>query len=134
MAWQTLDQVPIHSVTNGVHVPTWVAPEMDVLYAKHLGSDWRERCDDQVLWQRIMDVPDAEIWEVRRFLKRKMLIFLRQRVRLGWTDGTIDPTQVLAGGALFEPHPSPLGLPDGSPRINERHCSSPTLTGYGLFC
>ena len=107
---QTLDQVPIHSVTNGVHVPTWVAPEMDVLYAKHLGSDWRERCDDQVLWQRIMDVPDAEIWEVRRFLKRKMLIFLRQRVRLGWTDGTIDPTQVLAGGALFEPHPLTIGF------------------------
>ena len=70
-----VDDVPIHSVTNGVHVPTWVAKEMDVLYQKYLGSDWRERCDDPTLWQRINEVPDAELWDTRQRLKRKMLVF-----------------------------------------------------------
>lgn len=107
---RSLEEVPIHSVTNGVHVPTWVAPEMNKLYAKYLGQDWLEWCDNPKLWQQVMAIPNDELWEVRRFLKRKMLIFLRQRVRLGWTEGTIDPTQVLAGGALFEPHSLTLGF------------------------
>lgn len=107
---RSVNQVPIHSVTNGVHVPTWVAKEMDVLYQKYLGSDWREQCDDQELWKRIEGVPDEELWEARQFLKRKMLIFIRQRARMGWMDGTIDPIQVLASGALLEPYALTLGF------------------------
>jgi len=107
---RSVNQVPIHSVTNGVHVPTWVAQEMDVLYQKYLGSDWREQCDDQELWKRIEGVPDEELWEARQFLKRKMLIFIRQRARMGWMDGTIDPIQVLASGALLEPYALTLGF------------------------
>ena len=105
-----LHDVPIHSVTNGVHVPTWVAKEMDVLYQKYLGPDWRERCDDPILWQGIEAVPDEKLWEVRQFLKRKLLIFIRQRARIGWMDGTMEPIQVLASGALLEPHSLTLGF------------------------
>ncbi|MEJ2231214.1 MAG: alpha-glucan family phosphorylase, partial [Nitrospirales bacterium] len=102
--------VPIHSVTNGVHVPTWIAGEMDGLYQKYLGADWRERCDDPILWRGIMAVPDEEIWEVRQFLKRKLLIFIRQRARIGWMNGTMEPSQVLASGALLEPQTLTLGF------------------------
>ncbi|MCA9455916.1 MAG: alpha-glucan family phosphorylase [Nitrospiraceae bacterium] len=105
-----LQEVPIHSVTNGVHVPTWIAQEMDVLYQKYLGSDWRERCDDPSMWQRMQEVPDGEIWEVRQFLKRKLLTFIRQRARMGWMDGTMEPIQVLASGAFLEPHSMTLGF------------------------
>jgi len=107
---RSINQVPIHSVTNGVHVPTWIAKEMDVLFRKYLGHDWRERCDDQELWKRIEGVPDEELWETRQFLKRKMLIFIRQRARIGWMDGMMDPSQVLASGALFEPYSLTLGF------------------------
>ncbi|MDT3777068.1 alpha-glucan family phosphorylase [Nitrospira sp. MA-1] len=105
-----LQEVPIHSVTNGVHVPTWIAQEMDVLYQKYLGSDWRERCDDPNMWQRMKEVPDEEIWEVRKFLKRKLMSFIRQRARMGWMDGTMEPIQVLASGAFLEPHALTLGF------------------------
>ena len=107
---RSVQDVPIHSVTNGVHVPTWIAKEMDVLFQKYLGQGWRDRCDDPELWMRIHDVPNEELWESRQFLKRKMLIFVRQRARIGWMDGTMDPTQVLASGALFEPHSLTLGF------------------------
>jgi len=43
------DEVPIFSVTNGIHVPTWVAPEMSRLYEKYLGEDWMEKHDDPKL-------------------------------------------------------------------------------------
>ena len=105
-----VQEVPIHSVTNGVHVPTWIARDMDVLYQKYLGADWREQCDDHAMWQRITEMPDEELWETRQLLKRKMLIFMRQRARIGWTDGTMNSTQVLASGALFEPRPLTIGF------------------------
>ncbi|MDH5588105.1 MAG: alpha-glucan family phosphorylase, partial [Nitrospirota bacterium] len=74
---RSVQDVPIHSVTNGVHVPTWIAKEMDVLFQKYVGHAWRDQCDDPDLWTRIHDVPDEELWEARQFLKRKMLIFVR---------------------------------------------------------
>jgi starch phosphorylase len=107
---RSVQEVPIHSVTNGVHVPTWIAQEMDSLYQRYLGSDWRARCDDPTLWQRIHEVPDTELWDTRQRLKQKMLVFIRQRARMAWSDGTIEPLQVLAGGALFEPRPLTLGF------------------------
>ena len=107
---KSVQDIPIHSVTNGVHVPTWIAQDMDVLYQKYVGADWRERCDDQVIWQRISAVPDEELWEARQLLKRKMLIFMRQHARIGWTDGKMNTTQVLASGALFEPDPLTIGF------------------------
>lgn len=105
-----VQEVPIHSITNGVHVPTWIGQEMDGLYQKYLGSDWREHCDDPALWKKIDEVPDEALWEVRQFLKRKLLIFLRQRARIGWMDGTMEPIQVLASGALLEPQTLTLGF------------------------
>lgn len=105
-----VQEVPIHSITNGVHVPTWIGQEMDGLYQKYLGSDWREHCDEPALWKKIDEVPDEALWEVRQSLKRKLLIFLRQRARIGWMDGTMEPIQVLASGALLEPQTLTLGF------------------------
>ncbi len=83
------NQVPIHSVTNSIHIPTWIAPEMNHLYSKYLGPHWMYESDDPALWQRILDVPDHEIWEVRQFLKRKLLNFIRHRIRSGWVAGRL---------------------------------------------
>ena len=104
------NEVPIHSVTNGIHVPTWIAPEMNHLYSKHLGPNWMAESDNPAIWHRILDVPDHEIWEVRRFLKRKLLNFIRHRIRSGWTGGRMEASQVLAGGALLDPHVLTIGF------------------------
>ena len=57
-----MDEVPITYVTNGVHVPTWIAPELRTLYNKYLGKDWLEKQDDIEMWQHIDDIPDEELW------------------------------------------------------------------------
>ncbi len=114
--WQSMwperseDQVPIQFVTNGVHVPTWIAPEMDHLYSKYLGPQWQAQSDDAALWQRALDIPDHELWEVRKFLKRKLLGFIRQRIQKGWTQGRLEAQQVLAGGALLNPYALTIGF------------------------
>src|SRR5439155_4882704 len=52
------DQVPITSVTNGVHAPTWIAQELSLLFDRYLGPEWVDRHDDISFWNRVMDIPD----------------------------------------------------------------------------
>lgn len=104
------DEVPITSVTNGVHVPTWVAPEMDRLFSKYLGHDWRNHHDDPTLWARIHDIPDEVLWNMHLQLKHKMLNFMRERVRRDWMSGAAGPVRVLTGGTLLNPDALTIGF------------------------
>lgn len=104
------EEVPITSVTNGVHAPTWVAPELEKLYKKYIGSDWRERHDDETLWQRIEDIPDEELWNVHQLLKHKLLNFMRERVRREWINESAAAVRVLTGGTLFNPDALTIGF------------------------
>jgi starch phosphorylase len=110
--WPGLEEsrVPIRSITNGVHLPTWIAPEMNQLFAKHLGPDWAERADDPAIWHRVSDIPDAELWAVRLGLKRKLMSFVRERARAAWMQGRMQPHQVLASGTLLDPEALTLGF------------------------
>jgi len=60
------EEVPIGHITNGVHVPTWLAPQMSVLYDRHLGADWRKRGSHTRVWDGIENVDDGELWETHR--------------------------------------------------------------------
>lgn len=74
------DDVPITSITNGVHTATWLAPAMRKLYDKYIGLDWEDRLDDQDIWQKIHAIPDQELWETRNQLRRSLIEFTRERV------------------------------------------------------
>lgn len=104
------DQVPIRSITNGIHVPTWVAPEMNHLYSKYLAPDWVERVDDPAVWHRAADIPDEELWKVRQALKHKLMSFIRERARAGWKEWRLDASQVLASGTLLDPEALTIGF------------------------
>ena len=105
-----VNKVPITSVTNGVHVPTWIAGELGMLFAKYLGADWIDRHDDPVLWQRIVDIPSEELWEVHMLLKYKLMRFLRSQARRSWIGGQSDPTQVLTTGTMLDPEALTIGF------------------------
>jgi starch phosphorylase len=74
------DAVPIGHITNGVHVPTWLAPQMFRLYDRHLGTGWHERSADARTWEGIENVDDGELWETHLSLKSRLLEFVRRRV------------------------------------------------------
>ena len=76
---KTEDEVPIGHITNGVHVPTWLAPQMRLLYDRHLGPDWSQRSGDPGIWERIDNVGDGELWETHQVLKSRLLSFVRHR-------------------------------------------------------
>ncbi len=89
----TRDEVPITSITNGVHSATWLAPAMRQLYDAALGAGWEHEIDDRARWQRVDHIPDAALWNVRHQLRSDLVQFARDRVarrhrRMGWDVGT----------------------------------------------
>src|SRR5215211_7574288 len=75
-----VQEVPITSITNGIHTKTWMAPEFSALYTKYLG-DWEERLTDPEFWRGVIDIPDAQLWETHQKLKLRLVQFVRERMR-----------------------------------------------------
>ncbi len=75
------DAVPIGHVTNGVHVPSWLAPQMRRLYDRHLGVGWQRQSGAAHTWSAIETVDDGELWETHLSLKGQLFNFLRRRAR-----------------------------------------------------
>ena len=74
------DEVPIGHITNGVHVPSWLAPQMFRLYDRHFGTGWQENSANPEIWEGIENVDDGELWETHLHLKSRLLDFVRHRV------------------------------------------------------
>ncbi len=75
---KTEDTVPIGHITNGVHVPTWLAPQMFRLYDRHLGTGWPEHSGESRIWEGIESIDDGELWETHLSLKARLLEFVRR--------------------------------------------------------
>ena len=105
-----VENVPIGYVTNGVHTGTWLARRMGLLFSKYLAEDWIDQLDDDSLWEKVVNIPDQELWETRRHLKNKLVNFANERTRLQWRNGTLTPSQVVAGGVFLEPYSLTIGF------------------------
>ncbi len=114
--WQGLwperevDDVPIGHVTNGVHVPSWMADAMQELLDRHLPGDWRERCDDSAVFEAIGSIPDEEIWAVRCRLRGDLVerareLSVRQRLERGEGQDYVD-----AAARVFDPDALTIGF------------------------
>ncbi|MFU8795779.1 MAG: alpha-glucan family phosphorylase [Dehalococcoidia bacterium] len=104
------DDVPVSHITNGVHVPTWVAKEMVRLYEKHLGEEMSQRFDEAELREHVLNIPDDELWAVRHALKRKLIGAMIERARQCSTKRECTASQVLAMGALLDPNALTIGF------------------------
>ena len=103
------DEVPITSVTNGVHAGTWVSADMTDLLARHVLPDWDEA--GPTSWARIHHAPDDELWRVKEQARSRLVAFVRERMKkraieggtsataAAWTDDLLDPTALTIGFA-----------------------------------
>jgi starch phosphorylase len=75
------DENPVEYITNGVHVPTFIAPDWVRVFERFVGYDWAQRLGDAELWKSVERVPDHTFWSIRQHLKAQMLHLVRYRVR-----------------------------------------------------
>jgi len=104
-----IDSLPIRFVTNGVHVPTWISSEIERLFEEHLGRGWREVHDDPAVADRILTIPDEQLWDARRELRAFLFNFIRERARDRWS-GQGAPSRVVAAGTMFDPYALTIGF------------------------
>lgn len=102
--------VPIVSITNGIHVPTWVEPKIELLFNKYLGPHWLEDQDNPVVWELIDTIPDQELWHVHNWLKIKLLNFIREQARKRWMKNRVNPVNVISNGVLLDPTALTIGF------------------------
>jgi starch phosphorylase len=101
---------PVGSITNGVHVPTWIAGELAALFDRYLGPAWMDQHDDPGLWDGILAIPDGELWRCRQSLRRYLFAFVRDRARQRWMEEHVGIPRVVAAGTLLEPEALTIGF------------------------
>jgi starch phosphorylase len=72
-------EVPITSITNGVHLPTWLNGDLATIYDQYLPPEWREQHHEPKVWDMVRDIPYAELWEAHKRRKRRLIGFIRER-------------------------------------------------------
>jgi starch phosphorylase len=78
--WRVEEEIPIGHITNGVHIPSWLAHPMQMLYDKYLGAQWQEEMADAKVWEGVYSIDRGELWETHNALKSRLIEFVRRRV------------------------------------------------------
>jgi len=104
------EELHIGYVTNGVHYSTWAATEWKELHKKYFGRDFPETQSNFNIWQKIQDVPDAEIAAVKRKLKVKLIEYIKQRYADNWITRNENPKLITEALNQFNPNALTIGF------------------------
>jgi glycogen phosphorylase len=104
------EKLPVNTITNGVHVPTWISSEIGQLLEEYLGPDWQERHDDPALCDRVLEIPDDELWSARQSLRTFLFNFIRERARTRWTQEYVAAARVVAAGTMLDQNVLTIGF------------------------
>lgn len=114
--WRTMwpgrdaDHVPIHGITNGVHLGTWMSHRVMELLDEAVDPDWGSRLDDPALWEAVDSLDDARVWDVHVELKKRLLDFCREESRTRWKSVWRNAAHLVGRGALLSPEPLTIGF------------------------
>jgi starch phosphorylase len=103
-------EVPITSITNGVHLPSWLNGDLASLYDQYLQPDWRERFNDPTIWEQVEEIPDEELLEAHRRRKRRLVSFVRERQHFGGARRQASAAEVRPRGEVLDPNAFTIGF------------------------
>jgi glycogen phosphorylase len=103
-------EVPVTSITNGVHQPSWLNGDLAGLYDQYLAPDWRERFNEPSIWDQIRDIPDEELLEVHRRRKRRLVNFVRERQQISAVRRQASAAEVRRASEVLDPNAFTIGF------------------------
>lgn len=108
--WRSEEEIPIGHITNGVHIESWLAWQMEHLFDRHFPNGWLEHSGKAEVWQNIYRVDPGELWETHNVMKNRLFSFMRRRIsrqcrRRGETDDVIDSAR-----SLLDPNVLTIGF------------------------
>jgi starch phosphorylase len=104
------DEIPIESITNGVHVQSWISREMGTLLDRYLDPAWRKEEERPEIWEKIDSVPDAELWRTHERRRERLVAFTRQRLRKQLINRGISQREVEAAEEALNPDALTIGF------------------------
>ncbi|MDR3073304.1 MAG: alpha-glucan family phosphorylase, partial [Deltaproteobacteria bacterium] len=109
--WHQLpvEDVPIGSITNGVHAPTWVAPAMGVMFDRYIGK-WREDGDPKRIWSLVDNIPDSVLWRVHEHLRNRLVDFVRMRLKRQLTAQGARAQEIIGAEEALSPDALTIGF------------------------
>ena len=110
--WPDREQgaVPIGHVTNGVHLATWMARQVMDLVEAQLGPDWGAQLDRPDLWEGVLGIDEARLWDAHWTLKAGLIEFIRDEARRRWRDQWKEPGHLVAAGTLLSTRALTIGF------------------------
>lgn len=106
----TPESAPIQSITNGVHLRTWISPAMRKVYSRYQPRYWKDQQEKQHVWDTILNIPDGEFWEAHQHAKQNLIAEMHERSRKRYVEGQFDAWQVLSSGPFQNPDVLTLGF------------------------
>ncbi|MCS7046892.1 MAG: alpha-glucan family phosphorylase, partial [Gemmataceae bacterium] len=103
-------EIPITSITNGVHTQTWLAPEMSQLYDRYLGVQWENRPTDHSIWKRVENIPNAELWRTHERRRERLVVFARRRLREQLVRRGAPPAEIARAEEVLDPEVLTIGF------------------------
>jgi starch phosphorylase len=103
-------EVPIHSITNGVHLYTWVSRDLANLYDRYLGPRWREDPTDREVWQRVHNIPGEELWRVHELRRERLVTFVRRRLVAQLENRGAPPSEIETAQDVLDPDVLTIGF------------------------
>jgi starch phosphorylase len=103
-------ELPLTSITNGVHTRSWVSPDMVQLYERYLGMQWEERPTDHSIWKRVEHIPDAELWRTHERRRERLVAFARIRLKKQLGSRGAPPGEIARADEVLDPEALTIGF------------------------
>jgi starch phosphorylase len=104
------EEIPIGHITNGVHIPSWLAHPMLLIYDKYLGAEWQDHMSDATAWRGVFEIDAGELWETHNALKNRLLEFVRRRVSRQCRRRNEDEASIESARNVLDPSALTLGF------------------------
>ena len=103
-------EIPVGSVTNGIHMQSWVSSEMATLFDRYLNPEWRNEEDNPEIWQDVDSIPDAELWRTHERRRERLVAFARGRLRQQLINRGMSQTEIEAADEVLNPETLTIGF------------------------
>jgi starch phosphorylase len=104
------DEVPIGHITNGVHFRSWISHELNQLYDRYLGPQWREQHADSKLWRRVESIPAEELWRTHERRRERLVAYARRTLRAQLQRRGASPAEINAADEVLDPDALTIGF------------------------
>jgi starch phosphorylase len=104
------NSVPVDAITNGIHVPTWIEPKVELLFNSHLGRGWKNHHDESGIWDVVDTIPNKKLWQIYMWLKIKLINAVREQARHRWVNDSAHSINVITSGTLLDPTAFTIGF------------------------